>query len=196
VTRVLLFAKAPRAGRVKTRLAREIGEARAVELYRAMGRSVATAVAAAYPLTVWFDPPGAEDDMHAWLGDHEYRPQPDGDLGERMACAFAEHFARGEQPVIGIGADVPGISATVIAAAERQLEQAEVVLGPALDGGYYLIGLRAPCDALFQGIPWGSSRVLRATEERCAALGLHVARLDALRDMDTEEDLDALGLIR
>jgi rSAM/selenodomain-associated transferase 1 len=191
VTRVLLFAKAPRAGRVKTRLAREIGEARAVELYRAMGRSVATAVAEAYSLTVWFDPPGAEEEMREWLGDHECRPQPDGDLGERMAFAFAEHFASGERPVIGIGADVPGISATVIADAERLLEQTEVVFGPALDGGYYLIGLRAPCDALFQGIPWGSSRVLRATEQRCETLGLGVALLDPLRDLDTREDLDA-----
>ncbi len=193
MTRVLLFAKAPRAGRVKTRLAREIGEARAVELYRAIGRSVATAVAEAYSLTVWFDPPDAEEEMRAWLGDHECRPQPDGDLGERMAFAFAEHFASGERPVIGIGADVPGISAPVIADAERLLEQADVVLGPALDGGYYLIGLPAPRDALFQRIPWGSSRVFRATEERCEALGMRAARLAPLRDIDTREDLDALG---
>lgn len=108
-----------------------------------------------------------------------------------MAFAFAEHFASGERPVIGIGADVPGISATVIDEAERLLEQTEVVFGPALDGGYYLIGLRAPCDELFQGIPWGSSRVLRATEERCETLGLTVALLDPLRDLDTREDLDA-----
>ena len=193
LTRVLLFAKAPLAGRVKTRLARETGEAQAVALYRAVGRRVAMAVAAAYPLTVWFDPPGAEADMRRWLGDHEYRPQPNGDLGERMACAFAEHFARGERPVIGIGADAPGVSATVIANAERLLGQATVVLGPALDGGYYLIGLCAACRGLFQGIPWGASGVLRATEERCAALGLSVARLDPLRDIDTREDLDALG---
>lgn len=192
MTRVLLFAKAPRAGRVKTRLARQIGEQRAVALYRAIGSSVATAVAGTHPLTVWFDPPGAEEEMRAWLGDHEFRPQPEGDLGERMACAFREHFARGEQPVIAIGADVPGITAAVIADAERLLKQAEVVLGPALDGGYYLIGLRAPREELFQGMPWGSARVLRATEERCERLGLSAARLDPLRDLDTPEDLDAL----
>jgi rSAM/selenodomain-associated transferase 1 len=144
MTAVLLFARAPHAGRVKTRLAREIGAARALSAYRAMGRRVSEAVAARYPLTIWYTPADAGAAMRDWLGPHRLRPQGAGDLGARLAGAFAEHFAEGPGPVIAIGADAPAVDAAVIADAERALQTHDVALGPARDGGYYLIGLRAP----------------------------------------------------
>ena len=193
MTRVLLFAKAPRAGFMKTRLARDVGEERALAVYRTVGQGVVAAVAE-YPLTVWYDPPDAEPEMRAWLGDHECRSQLGDDLGRRMAHAFREHFARGEGSVIVIGADTPDISATTIAEAILILDRADVAIGPALDGGYYLMGINAHHEPLFESVPWGTRDVLQVTVRRCRDLDLTVGRLDVRRDIDTVEDLRALGM--
>lgn len=196
MTAVALFAKAPRPGFVKTRLARDVGPARAAEVYRHVGARVAAAVGAAFPLTVWYEPAGALPEMRAWLGEREFRPQPLGDLGHRLGHAVGYHLARGDGPVVLIGADAPGVDAVVVADAVRGLERADVVVGPALDGGYYLLGLLAKAPALFEGIAWGSTTVLAETLSRAAAAGLSVARLDPLRDVDTAADLAALGFDR
>ena len=111
-----------------------------------------------------------------------------------MKVAFARHFAEGDVPVLAIGADAPGVDADVIAAAVRALGTCDVVLGPATDGGYYLIGLNRPAPALFDGIAWSTSRVLRQTVAHCRASGLTVARLPPLRDVDSLVDLRVLGL--
>lgn len=192
--RVMLFAKAPRLGMVKTRLARDIGDARALDVYRSVGHHVAAAVAAEYPVTVWYDPPDAEPEMRSWLGDYECREQVGRDLGERMARAFREHFARGEHPVVAIGADAPAVSAQTIADAEALLRGADVVIGPAHDGGYYLLGSDRPHDDLFRDVPWGSADVLGITVRHCADLHLSVGLLEVQRDIDTVEDLRALEL--
>jgi rSAM/selenodomain-associated transferase 1 len=196
VTAVLLIAKAPRPGQVKTRLAREIGAAAAVEAYRRVGAGVAAAVGAEHDLTVWYDPPDAEQEMRDWLGEHEYRAQQGGDLGERMCRAFAVHFDRGDRPVLAIGADAPGVGPAVVREAVRRLKEVDVVLGPALDGGYYLIGLNREAPHLFEGVPWGTTRVLQVTVALCVAHDLRVGRLAPLRDLDTAADLEALGLRR
>jgi rSAM/selenodomain-associated transferase 1 len=149
---------------------------------------------AAYPLTVWYDPPDALQEMREWLGDHEYRVQEGGDLGARMAHAFREHFARGEGPVVVIGADTPHLSATTVADAVRVLDRADVVIGPAFDGGYYLLGLKALHEPLFAGVPWGTSNVLQVTVRQCHDLDLTVGQLGVRRDIDTVDDLRALGM--
>lgn len=194
MTAVLLFAKAPRAGAVKTRLARDIGAGRALALYRAMGRRVADAVAVRYPVTVWFSPAGAEAEMRAWLGAHWYRAQAEGTLGDRLRHAFETHFREGDRPVIAIGADAPSVDGTVVAEAEAALRHADVVLGPAHDGGYYLIGLAAPTDAPFGAIPWGGPDVMARTVAACRAARLSFEVLVARRDVDTLADLEAEGL--
>lgn len=193
MTAVLLFAKAPRPGRVKTRLAAEIGAAAAVEAYRRIGRRVADAVGAAFALTVWYDPPDAREEMQDWLGEREFLPQCTGDLGRRMHAASEHHFARGDTPVVLIGADCPGVTAETIRAAERVLETADVTVGPSQDGGYYLLGLRRPEPGLFAGIPWSTPRVLGITEKYCRERELSIGRLPVLRDLDTAEDLAALA---
>jgi len=194
MTRVLLFAKAPRLGFVKTRLARDMGAERALDIYRMIGRNVAASVAKEYPLTVWYDPSDAEPEMRRWLGDFEFRSQVGEDLGERMAFAFREHFGRGESPVMAIGADAPGVSAVTISEAATILGHADVVLGPAFDGGYYLLGSHALHERLFHGIPWGTRIVRQVTEQRCRDLDLTVGHLAVQRDVDTEEDVQALGM--
>ncbi len=196
MTAVLLFAKAPRPGEVKLRLAREIGDEAAVAAYRRVGAGVAAAVGAGFRLTVWYHPPDAVRQMRDWLGRHEYLAQEGRDLGERMAHAFAVHFDRGDRPVVAIGADAPGVTAETVWEAVQALAEVDVVLGPALDGGYYLLGLNRPAHQLFEHVPWGSSRVLKVTVEACAAHDLRIRRLAPLRDLDTAADLDALGLRR
>ncbi len=193
MTAVLLFAKAPRPGRVKTRLAAEIGEAAAVAAYRAVGARVSSQVGARYPLTVWYDPPDALEEMRDWLGDWVYRPQRGADLGERLRHAFAAHFADGDAPVLAIGADAPDVRADTIAAAHAALATADVVLGPAVDGGYYLIGLARDQPGVFAGVPWGGADVMRVTLHRCRRLGVRVRRLPVLRDLDTVADLRTFG---
>lgn len=196
MTAVMMFAKAPRAGAVKTRLAREIGAAMAVRIYRAVGASVAAAISERYPLSVWYDPPDALQEMREWLGEHEFLPQPAGNLGVRLERAFRAHFARGDRPVIVVGADAPGVDARTIAKAEGALERSPVVVGPARDGGYYLLGLHEPEPQLFTGIPWSTSGVLQVTLETCARLHLAVTELEMLRDVDTAADAAALALGR
>lgn len=193
MTAVLLFAKAPRPGYVKTRLAAEIGDGAAVAAYRKMGARVVAQVSARYPITVWYDPPDALAEMRVWLGERSYRPQEGRDLGERLTHAFAEHFGRGDGPVLAIGADAPDVDADTIAAAERALRSADVVLGPALDGGYYLVGLARERPEVFAAVPWGGADVMRITLERCRRLGMRAGRLPVLRDLDTAADLRALG---
>ena len=193
---VSLFAKAPRPGSVKTRLAADIGADEAVRIYRQLGSRVVSQVGPVSSLTVWYDPPDAADEMRAWLGDLCYRPQVSGDLGERLAVAFDDHFAaRPNEIAIAIGADAPEVDADVILGAAAALQSADVVIGPATDGGYYLIGLKRPLLCLFgDEIPWGTDRVFGATKRICDGHGIAFETLPVLRDVDRFEDLKALGI--
>jgi hypothetical protein len=189
---LLVFVKAARAGTVKTRLAAAVGDAAAAALYRAMAEQVmeATGPAGGYQRLVCFDPPDAGEEIRAWLGDDEaLLPQGDGDLGARMAGAFAEAFRRGASRVAIIGTDAPAVSRARVEEALRGQDDQEVVLGPARDGGYYLLALDRPRPALFEGIPWSTAAVLAATTERAEAHGLHIRLLPPEGDVDTLEDV-------
>ncbi len=190
---VILLARAPRLGRVKTRLAADVGDQRALEIYRRLGSCVVRQIASVASITVWFDPPDALDEMHAWLGDCTYRPQPEGDLGVRLGQAFSAHFANNPgEPAVAVGTDAPGVDAGVIAQASCALRGAEVVIGPASDGGYYLIGLARFHGDLFEGIPWGTERVFEATAAASATVGVDPVILGELRDVDRVADLPVL----
>lgn len=194
MTAVALLARAPRPGAVKTRLAREIGDIAAADVYRRIGRQVADAVGAGLAMTVWYDPPDAEAEMRAWLGEREYRPQFGGDLGERMGAACAWHFARGDAPVVVIGADCPAVTAATIREAEQLLAVVDVAIGPSVDGGYYLLGLNRPEPGIFAGVSWGSGSVREVTEAYCRRRELAVGLLSVQRDVDSLGDLTALGM--
>jgi rSAM/selenodomain-associated transferase 1 len=194
VIHVLLFAKAPRPGVVKTRLAASIGDEAAVRLYRVIGRRIIDQIRPVSNVTVYYDPPDALLEAREWLGDAEYRRQSDGSLGDRLTAALHEHFAGSPSaPVVAIGADAPEVDAGVITAAADALGSADVVLGPAMDGGYYLIGLKQERPNLFTAIPWSGSTVLAATRAACDAARLTTVVLSTLRDIDTVEDAIALG---
>lgn len=194
MTAVLLLAKAPRPGVVKTRLAKAIGPAEAATVYRSLGRAVVKRVGTQFPLTIWYEPRDAVEEMRAWLGEWEYQPQPGGDLGERLRHAFRVHFERGDRPVIAIGADAPGVSVSTVSDAIKALRTADVVLGPAVDGGYYLIGLKRHVPGLFDGITWGGPTVLDETLTNVGRASARVALLPVLRDVDTVDDMHALGI--
>lgn len=194
MTAVILFAKAPRKGLVKTRLAAELGEDAALRTYRAVCDQIVRQVSSRYSITIWYTPSDALEEMREWLGPRRYLPQSQGDLGERLANAFDSHFEKGDGPVLAIGADAPGADSNVLAEAEVALEAADIVLGPAFDGGYYLIAMKRPNRGLFRNIPWGTSEVFQRTLDVCAALDLRTTILQPLHDLDTASDMVALGL--
>lgn len=194
-----VFAKAPVPGRVKTRLAADVGPSAAAELYWQMGRRVVAAtVGSGHRTTVWFTPPTEEAFVRQWLdgvGRLDLRAQVGPSLGARLAHAFGCHFAEGARRVVIIGTDCPGVDRRVVNAGFTALATHDFVLGPALDGGYYLVGLRAPHPSLFQGIAWSSAAVAAQTRTRARALGLSCKLLRPLRDVDTARDARTLGLL-
>lgn len=194
---LIVFARAPEAGRVKTRLAASVGPERALAVYRELAERVAESVAPRapgepYDATVCFTPDGAGAEMRRWLGERfAYEAQLEGDLGERMAGAITRRFAVGARRVVVVGTDCPGVTAEVVAAAFAWLAHVDVVFGPALDGGYYLVGVRRRAPLPFDGVPWSSERTLDVSLARARAAGLTVALLEPLRDVDTLDDLEA-----
>ena len=137
---------------------------------------------------------GAEEkDFCRWLGsDLNYQEQPAGDLGQRMCAAFESAFKCGIEHVIGIGTDVPPLTTAILRQADKNLDDHDLVLGPAADGGYYLIGMNSFHPELFTDIEWGTERVYGQTLAICTRLDLKVAELPVLHDIDRPEDLAVL----
>jgi uncharacterized protein len=188
---LVIFARAPHPGQVKTRIAAELGGLEALEIYRTLAaRTIAAARSGRnYGVTVAYSPRDAEEVMRDWLGASLLlRPQRDGDLGARMAAAIDDEFARGADRVVVIGTDCPDLTPALIESAFARLDQSDAVLGPATDGGYYLIGMARPLPELFHDVPWSSPETLRVTMERARQGKLRVSLLDALADIDTADD--------
>lgn len=189
---LLVFVKEPSPGQVKTRLAHAIGAKAAAELYRLLTEEVLRRTAptgSEYRRLLFFAPPQAGPAMAAWLPGETLVEQVEGDIGARMAGAFEEAFRRGAQRALLIGTDVPGLSRELLIEGFASLEEHDLVLGPAQDGGYYLLGLDRPQPAVFRGIAWSTPSVLATTVERAGALGLSVTLLETLGDVDTVADL-------
>lgn len=189
---LIVFVKAPRAGSVKTRLAAAVGDQVAVAFYRAMAEEVlrrTSPEAGEYERVVAFAPADAGAELEGWLPGEALWPQAEGDLGARMAAAFGEAFARGAARVALVGSDVPWLARASVREAFARLAACDVVLGPAEDGGYYLVALARRHTELFQGIAWSRSTVLAATLARARDLGLTVSLLETLPDVDGPEDV-------
>ncbi len=194
--RVVVFAKAPEPGKVKTRLIPALGEAGAAALHRRLAMHCLRAATDAQigPVELWCAPDTGDPffrECERRFG-VSLRSQGEGDLGARMQSAFAAALARAPRAIL-VGSDVPELSAQYLRDAEAALAGGDdVVIGPAEDGGYVLIGL-SHCDAeLFREIPWGCSEVLAETRRRVAALRRRLIELPALRDVDRPEDLERL----
>lgn len=192
---VSVFLKAPRLGTVKTRLAAEIGERHALRLYRVMAaRTLAAAREAGLDASVWYTPADAGPEMRHWLGDEwVLRPQASGDLGARLAAAV--HAVDPGRGWLALGADCPRLDARLLRQAADEVLEGQVVLGPTVDGGYYLVGGRAPMPDLWSDMPWSTDRLLEATRARLAAAQVSWRELPVLRDVDTAADARAEGLL-
>ena len=193
-SRLILFTRYPEPGRTKTRLIPALGPEGAAELHRRMTEHTLCRIRsflATNPVSFQVHYEGGEEErMRQWLGDDPPMvEQGEGDLGRRMDLAFSESFREGMRRVVLIGTDCPGIRPCHLTRAFRSLEDEDVVIGPANDGGYYLIGLRHPAAELFHGIPWGTEQVLERTLDVARARGIRVELLDRLDDVDRPPDI-------
>lgn len=185
---LLVFIKNPRSGRVKTRLARTLGDAEALRIYRFLlekTRRAALAVAAERWL-LYSDEIETDDEWPD--SDFTKLVQEGAGLGERMARSFQRAFAAGASKAVIIGSDCPELTDDGIAEAFARLDAADFVLGPTTDGGYYLLGMKQPELSVFQGVAWSTPAVLEQTLAIIRALGRSPALLPTLPDIDTEDD--------
>jgi len=197
--RLIIFTRYPEPGSTKTRLIPVLGAQGAADLQREMTDCLAAKVKAAagrlqLSVEVRFDG-GSAGRLREWLGpSFSYRRQGDGDIGRRMLKAIIEGFQDGCTSIIIIGSDIPDISSAIIQRAFEELRKTNLVLGPAADGGYYLIGLQKMdpdrlARKLFQNIDWGTSRVLAQTIAVADKIGIGYALLESLDDVDRPDDL-------
>lgn len=191
---LIIFTRYPEPGKTKTRMIPILGEQGAANLQRQM--TEATIKIAKHLnrdrsvfLTIYFT--GANEElMKKWLGnDIIYQQQSEGDLGQRMELAFEKSFLQGIKRVVIIGIDCPDLDETILNQAFNSLKQQDLVLGAAVDGGYYLIGLSKLVPQLFKGINWGTCEVFAQTQAIARQLKLSVSYLPVLRDIDRPEDL-------
>ena len=184
---LIVMAKPPVLGKAKSRLAADVGPKVALEVYqRLLGHTLEQSRAYAGDARVFeaFHAP----DYTGFEGFGTVLQQGEG-LGERMAHAFTETGC----PALMIGTDCPGVTTALLHQAAQALETADVVVGPANDGGYYLIGLRQWQPGMLEGIPWSTAGVMQATLDQALRLGLKVSRLPELVDIDTFADLKDTG---
>jgi uncharacterized protein len=196
--RLLVFGRRPAAGRVKTRLSPPLPPDEAAAVYEACLRDVIThAARERASVELWYAEDGQGDDAAAYFA-REYphvrrEPQAAGDLGERMRSAFERSFADGATRVVIIGSDAPTVPESVYGAALDDLHEADAVIAPTVDGGYYLIGLAAAAwpraERVFLGVPWSTERVFPITVERAAEAGLDLRVLPGWYDIDVAADL-------
>lgn len=192
--RLVVFARYPQAGKVKTRLIPALGHKGAAELYRKLAERTLQTVSPLcrrekISLEIAFCG-GSETDMRLWLGNGmQYRQQAAGDLGSRMAAVFSEAFADGCEHVVIIGTDCPELTDEIVSQAFIALQSSDVILGPAEDGGYYLIGMSVEEPRVFDGIDWGEEIVFRQTMDVISRVGLSCSLLACLADLDRPADL-------
>ncbi len=172
---------------VKTRLAKDIGDDAAYKVYLELLRITQSQVDL---LT--------DTDAHVYLSDHkddslwEGYPQfiqEQGDLGQRMSSAFAKGFELGYENIIGIGTDLPEMSADLIKQAFDELKRFDAVFGPATDGGYYLLGMKQMISSIFKNKNWSTEHLYQETKDELIESGVSISELKTLNDIDTLDDL-------
>jgi rSAM/selenodomain-associated transferase 1 len=189
---LVVIAKEPVPGAVKTRLAPFVGADGAARVAAAMlADTVAVMTQVEADPWVCFAPPDARGRMARLAPGCGLLAQVQGDLGDRLAACFAALLDGGAERVVIVGADTPHVPRATYEAAFALLDQVEVVLGPAEDGGYYLVGAKAALPELFVGVPMGTRVVLQETIQRAIRRRLRIATVPTLRDLDRLEDLRA-----
>jgi uncharacterized protein len=186
---VVVFGRQPVPGVAKTRLGEGIGDRRAADVYEVMLRhTLNEAIASELPVILEL----AELPLEGWETPHglQWALQSAGDLGTRMRTAFGRCFDAGYERVVLVGSDIPGLSRAHLRRSIQLLDNVPVVLGPARDGGYYLVGQRAPGADLFTGITWSVPDTLALTRLRLLDLSLGYGEVETLSDVDVPADLE------
>ena len=192
---LIVFLKYPETKKVKTRLAKNIGARQATELYREMASFIADSFSDSKKWETFFfyTPEKRKKEILEWLGGRDafFFAQEEESLGQRMSHAFGKCFSLGFRNIVIIGTDCVMITEDDVETAFSLLSggEFEAVLGPATDGGYYLLGLSRKTDALFEDMQWSSARVFKETEERMRKSGLRHAVMKELSDIDEEKDI-------
>jgi hypothetical protein len=188
-SRLLIFAKNPIPGKVKTRLAESIGNSGAVEVYLNLLKHTMDVVRkSGLPTQIWLSDRQELHPFFAGFGFDIHR-QEGNDLGERMNHAFEKSFRENPRsPVIIIGSDCPELSADILLEASQKLAEQEMVIGPATDGGYYLIGLKQAQPELFLNKSWSHPNVFKEALHSAEKLNISVQLLPQLSDIDEKED--------
>lgn len=193
---ILLYLKYPERGHVKRRLASHFGEDLVTELYKNFVLdSLITLGGCDAHLKLCFYPPEKEQQFAKWIGNsYTYWPQRGHDLGERMKNSFFDAWHEGYLYAVITGSDIPDLPHSFVDDAFLKLQKNDVVIGPALDGGYYLIGFRRNTffPGVFDGMSWGTETVCEKTLNKLESEGLLVATLPRWFDIDTPEDLRRL----
>lgn len=188
---LVTFAKYPKAGKVKTRLGATIGMEAAARLYRLfLQQTMQIAGESRFERRIlYFEPPDRRSEFARIAPGFELLAQPSGDLGTRLLRAFASAFATGATGVVVLGSDSPTLPGQLLEAARVALDTHDLVVGPAVDGGYYLLGMRRLHADLFQNIRWSTGEVLESTLARADKLGLSQMALEPWYDVDDLETL-------
>jgi len=187
---VIIMAKAPGTEYVMTRLRACLSDEQRIRLYGALlERAVRRlrSVPGAHTFIAFWPPHAMADFRHFGL---EAFPQSEGDIGAKMHGAIQEALARGYGKAVAVGVDIPELTQAVVLEAFGLLDESDVVFGPATDGGYYLVGMKAPREELFEGVQWSSEETLGQSMKRARELGLRVSLLQPLDDIDTPADLE------
>lgn len=192
---VALFVRVPIPGRVKTRLATDLGNDGACDLYLAMVADVLSNIKSCnFPLYLFHDGNYGNELPAEWINaSSKVIAQIGNSIGERMAAAFEHCFAENIEQVILVGSDIPGLDYEIIITASVALDIQDVVIAPAADGGYCLIALKQETyqPKIFEDVPWSTDQVLSATLERCGQYKLNVKLLETLQDIDNIKDIKA-----
>ena len=195
---LIIFIKYPQAGKVKTRLAKDVGESEAARIYSQMAKTIIekTIDTANYNTIIFYDPPEKEQDVKEWINNKElnYLPQLGNTLGERISSAFKEVYSSGSNRALIIGSDCIDVDKGIINEAMDSLDSTDVILGPAEDGGYYLLGTNGYFPQIFQDIDWSTDKVLQQTIQKIYKNGLNYELLKTLKDIDTVDDLEGFNI--
>tara|TARA_R110002124_G_scaffold270742_1_gene439429 strand:+ start:975 stop:1574 length:600 start_codon:yes stop_codon:yes gene_type:complete len=186
--RIIVFVKNAIPGKVKTRLAKTIGDKEALEVYLKLLEITKTEVLKTEAdKEVWYAWEVGQDDI--WSKDQfNKRVQIEGNLGAKMKNAFKTSFEEGVDKIVLIGSDCPTLTSDILEEAFDELENNEVVFGPSKDGGYYLIGMNSYKPEVLEGIAWSTGKVMSQTEKRASKHNIKLAKLRVLNDIDNEKD--------
>jgi hypothetical protein len=194
---LIVFIRNPIPGKVKSRLAAETGVQEAIRVYlRLLEKTFQLCAYRQENLAIYFSDM-IDGSVLPFIKKAQFYTQQGENLGERMFSALEFQLQKHNKAVL-IGSDCPELSQSILDLAFQLLDSSDIVIGPAADGGYYLIGVKEPADSYFKNISWGSSHVFEQTIERIGKIGKTFSLLPVLRDLDTLEDLkhfEARGII-